>query len=633
MPCATTTSSSALERADALDLHVVLVGPHERHRRERLARRPASTSRRSRRGTPCSVALVQCSSRIDSPSEQRVRPAGDVARGDDAGRGEAGLVAHHAVVDREPAAVEPVRRRYDADADDEQVGVDRACRRRGAPARPGRRLRTPRPTRRGAGRRRGRGAARRTPRRSPRPSPRTIGCGSASSTVTSRPRRAARRRHLRADEPGADHDDPRAGVEPVADRDARRRACAARTCRRARRWSGRRAGRGAGGDHAGRRSRQAVAAVELDARGPRGRARSPSPEPPGRARARRRPACAGTSSSASRSPASKLLRQRRAGRTAGGARRRRARSRRREPRAPQRLGGRAAPRATRPTIGDRCPAIAVGTVAAAFASDEPDCCVILAALVRAARPTCDVSGRGRSRCATSTSTASSTPGRSRSSAPPTRPASPNTGMTTQGEGLGRRARRRVLPRAPQPRVGARGAVRTLGRRRARRPRPRGDRHRARRSQSLEEVVERKATFAVIFAAGFAETGAEGAPSAGAPRASSCAAATPTCSGPTPTSTRSRSSAPTSTGAAIALITQSGHQGRPIFQGQELGIRLAHWAPTGNEVDLEFADFVRYFADQPEVGVIAAYIEGFKDGRSLDARRRPRRAGGARRSWS
>ena len=55
---------------------------------------------------------------------------------------------------------------------------------------------------------------------------------------------------------------------------------------------------------------------------------------------------------------------------------------------------------------------------------------------------------------------------------------------------------------------------------------------------------------------------------------------------------------------------------PVFQGQEIGIRLTHWAPTGNEVDLEFADFARYFADQPEVGVIACYIEGFKDGRTL-----------------
>ncbi len=71
-----------------------------------------------------------------------------------------------------------------------------------------------------------------------------------------------------------------------------------------------------------------------------------------------------------------------------------------------------------------------------------------------------------------------------------------------------------------------------------------------------------------------------------------------------------------TGPSIAMITQSGHQGRPVFQGQEIGIRLTHWAPTGNEVDLEFADFARHFADQPEVGVIACYIEGFKDGRTL-----------------
>ena len=69
----------------------------------------------------------------------------------------------------------------------------------------------------------------------------------------------------------------------------------------------------------------------------------------------------------------------------------------------------------------------------------------------------------------------------------------------------------------------------------------------------------------------------------------------------------------------------------MFQGQELGIRLTHWAPTGNEVDLEFADFARYFADQPEVGVDRRYIEGFKDGRTLHARRRPRRAAAACRS--
>src|SRR5207249_1652633 len=67
---------------------------------------------------------------------------------------------------------------------------------------------------------------------------------------------------------------------------------------------------------------------------------------------------------------------------------------------------------------------------------------------------------------------------------------------------------------------------------------------------------------------------------------------------------------------IALITQSGHQGRPIYQAQSNGVALAGWAPTGNESDLESADFIRAFADRKDVGAIAAYVEGFKDGRTF-----------------
>ena len=70
------------------------------------------------------------------------------------------------------------------------------------------------------------------------------------------------------------------------------------------------------------------------------------------------------------------------------------------------------------------------------------------------------------------------------------------------------------------------------------------------------------------------------------------------------------------GKAIALITQSGHQGRPIFQGQEIGIKLSHSAPAGNEADLESADFINYFSSLESTGAIACYIEGFKNGRTL-----------------
>jgi len=134
-------------------------------------------------------------------------------------------------------------------------------------------------------------------------------------------------------------------------------------------------------------------------------------------------------------------------------------------------------------------------------------------------------------------------------------------------------------------------------------------------QSFEAVVERKPKFAVIFAAGFAEVGAEGEEQQ-ARLADLVKASDTRLLGPNTNLNAFEDFREDLDGPAIALITQSGHQGRPVFQGQEIGIRLTHWAPTGNEVDLEFADFARFFADQPEVGVIACYIEGFKDGRTL-----------------
>jgi acyl-CoA synthetase (NDP forming) len=133
--------------------------------------------------------------------------------------------------------------------------------------------------------------------------------------------------------------------------------------------------------------------------------------------------------------------------------------------------------------------------------------------------------------------------------------------------------------------------------------------------TFEEVLQRKAKFAVIFAAGFSETGAAGA-RLEARLSELVRGGEVRLLGPNTNLNAFEDFRDDLTGPAIALITQSGHQGRPVFQGQEIGIRLTHWAPTGNEVDLEFADFCRHFADQPEVGVIACYIEGFKDGRTL-----------------
>ncbi|MFF4547316.1 acetate--CoA ligase family protein [Streptomyces sp. NPDC001406] len=132
---------------------------------------------------------------------------------------------------------------------------------------------------------------------------------------------------------------------------------------------------------------------------------------------------------------------------------------------------------------------------------------------------------------------------------------------------------------------------------------------------VEELAEAKVKFAVAFASGFAETGEEGA------RAQERLAAAVRRSGlrllgPNTNLNAFERFREDLEGPAIALITQSGHQGRPVFALQELGIRLSHWAPTGNEADLETADFISYFAERPEVGAIACYVEGLKDGRAF-----------------
>ncbi|MEU9142835.1 acetate--CoA ligase family protein [Streptomyces sp. NPDC048349] len=132
---------------------------------------------------------------------------------------------------------------------------------------------------------------------------------------------------------------------------------------------------------------------------------------------------------------------------------------------------------------------------------------------------------------------------------------------------------------------------------------------------IEELAETKVKFAVAFASGFAETGDAGA-AAQARLTAAVGRSGLRLLGPNTNLNAFEEFREDLTGPAIALITQSGHQGRPVYTLQELGVRLSHWAPTGNEADLETSDFISYFAEQPEVGAIACYVEGLKDGRSF-----------------
>ena len=195
------------------------------------------------------------------PVQQGVGPAGDVAGCDDTGRGEARGVAHDAVVECEAAAFEPGRLGRDTHPDDDQVGFDRASVGEPhpldavAPFEPGDHD----------------AAAKVDAVIAVQPSARVADDRAHCPRQRSREHLqhgdveaapAARRRHLRADEPGADHDDARPGlqtgangeavVEGAEDEDAVERGSAGQGAR----------ARARGDDEAVERQR--LAAVELD---------------------------------------------------------------------------------------------------------------------------------------------------------------------------------------------------------------------------------------------------------------------------------------------------------------------------------------------------------------------------------
>ncbi len=132
-------------------------------------------------------------------------------------------------------------------------------------------------------------------------------------------------------------------------------------------------------------------------------------------------------------------------------------------------------------------------------------------------------------------------------------------------------------------------------------------------KTVEECGEHGVDYVLIFTAGFSEVGPEGARMERAvgemARKYSMRVFGPN------TNTNAFEvlpEPPKKRGGSIGLVTQSGHQGRPLVQGTEFGVSFSRWVPTGNELDLEAADFIEYFAHDDETAVIAGYFEGFKD---------------------
>ncbi|MFW7346811.1 MAG: acetate--CoA ligase family protein [Pigmentiphaga sp.] len=81
------------------------------------------------------------------------------------------------------------------------------------------------------------------------------------------------------------------------------------------------------------------------------------------------------------------------------------------------------------------------------------------------------------------------------------------------------------------------------------------------------------------------------------------------------------------GGPLVLVTQGGGLGRSLMQGSDRGVRFGRWFSTGNEVDLDSADFIAWLARQDDVRAICVVMEGIKDGvRFLAAIQAAHRAG-------
>jgi acyl-CoA synthetase (NDP forming) len=81
---------------------------------------------------------------------------------------------------------------------------------------------------------------------------------------------------------------------------------------------------------------------------------------------------------------------------------------------------------------------------------------------------------------------------------------------------------------------------------------------------------------------------------------------------------------------VAIASQSGACGGHLaYLCQQRGIGIGYWATTGNEVDVDVAECIHWLATAPGVRVIVAYIEAVRDGQrfiaALEAARRNGRA--------
>lgn len=66
---------------------------------------------------------------------------------------------------------------------------------------------------------------------------------------------------------------------------------------------------------------------------------------------------------------------------------------------------------------------------------------------------------------------------------------------------------------------------------------------------------------------------------------------------------------------VAFVSQSGGYGLQLYlRASAMGVGINKFVSSGNEADITSVDYLRYFADDPNVKLICMYIEGLRQGR-------------------
>lgn len=143
-------------------------------------------------------------------------------------------------------------------------------------------------------------------------------------------------------------------------------------------------------------------------------------------------------------------------------------------------------------------------------------------------------------------------------------------------------------------------------------------------QALRDCVAKGVGAAVIYAAGFAETGEEGLALQDElrdiARAGNLRLLGPNCLGLLNAHTgfmgtfSSAFDEKLPTPGPVAVVSQSGaYGGHVAYLCAKRNVGVGYWVSTGNEVDIDVADCIRWLALQDDVKVILAYAEGAREG--------------------